>query len=91
MTKTVTLTQFSYFCPLPRLFSGIQGPKDILLEDPRSLGRTGLQRRGVKDQGSFQGERHPPWSGRPAGVALASLPPAGAHNAPAARLLHLPL
>lgn len=70
---------------------GIQRPKNVFPEDPRSLGCSGHVRRGLKDQGSLQGERHPPRPGCPSGVALAPAPPAGAHHAPPAGLLHLPI
>lgn len=70
---------------------GIQRPKNLFPEDPCSLGCSGHVRRGLKDQGSLQGERHPPRSGCPSGVALAPAPLAAAHHAPPAGLLHLPI
>lgn len=73
------------------LSSGIQRPENLFPEDPRSLGRSSHVCGGLEDQGSLQGERHPPRSGCPSGVALAPAPPARTHHAPTAGLLHLPL
>lgn len=64
--------------------SGLQRPEDVFLEDPRAMGRAGHLRRCLKDQSPLQGERHPPRSGGPTGVALASFPPATPRDAPAA-------